>query len=46
MSVLQYYKIFNAKRILQSHTHLVRVMNALANGDNLALFLNLEPQDY
>ena len=38
--------MFHAKRIPQSHTHMVRVLSALANRDNLGLSHHFEPQNY
>ena len=40
------HNVFHAKRIPQSHTHMVRVLSALANGDNLGLSHYSEPQNY
>ena len=46
MSVLQSHDVFYAKRIPQSHTHMIRVLSALANGDNLGLSHYSKTQNY
>lgn len=46
MSILQSQNVFHAKRIPQTHTHMVRVLSALANGDNLGLSHYSKPQNY
>ena len=45
-AMLVSHNVFHAKRIPQSHTHMVRVLSALANGDNLGLSHYSEPQNY
>lgn len=40
------HNIFHAKRIPQSHTHMVRVLSASANRDNLGLSHYSETQNY
>ena len=45
-AMLLSHNVFHAKRIPQSHTHMIRVLSALANGDNLGLSHYSEPQNY
>ncbi len=46
MSVYHPHNVFYAKQISQSHTHIVPLLSALANRDNLGLFHYSEPQNY
>ena len=43
MSVFLSHNVFHAKRIPQSHTHMVQIMSALSNEDNLGLCYYSEP---
>ena len=45
-SMLVSHNVFHAKCISQSHTHMVRVLSALVNGDNLGLSHYFQPQNY
>ena len=45
-AMLVSHNVFHAKRIPQSHTHMVRVLSALANGDNLGLSHYSKAQNY
>lgn len=45
-AMLVSHHVFHAKRIPQSHTHMVRLLSALANGNNLGLSHYSEPQNY
>ncbi len=45
-ALLVTHNVFHAKQIPQSHTHMVRVLSVLANGDNLGLSHYSESQNY
>ncbi len=45
-ALLIFHNIYHAKRISPSHIHMVWVLSALANGDNICLGPYSEPQNY
>ncbi len=45
-TLLVTHNVFHAKRIPQSHTHMVQVLSPLANGDNMGLSNYSKPQNY